>query len=152
MENIVKFITGGYKMETYKAYVDGSYKCGLCGYGVVIVGQANNIVTKLCGHVGDEHNMHNITGELKAAQKAVLWALENNVKVTIYHDYEGIGAWATGKWKAKKAGTVTYRQFMRQHREHVEGFVKVKGHSGDIYNEMADQLATEGLEGGFKLC
>lgn len=139
-------------MREYKAYVDGSYRDGLCGYGIVIVDQDDNVVIELYGDVCDNFNMHNVTGELKAAEHAILWAYKGNSKVTIYHDYEGIGAWATGKWKARKLGTVAYRSFVLKHRDHIGGFVKVKGHSGDIYNQMADELATRGIEEALESC
>ena len=66
--------------------------------------------------------------------------------VTIYHDYEGVAKWATGEWKAKKPGTNAYREFCAAAAKHIRfRFVKVKGHSGDKYNDLADRLAKDAL-------
>lgn len=77
------------------------------------------------------------------SRKAIEYCLDQGIKsVTIYHDYEGIAKWCTGEWQAKKAGTRAYKDFYDQAKEKVEiHFIKVKGHSGDQYNDLADQLA-----------
>ena len=52
-------------------------------------------------------------------------------KLTIYYDYEGIGKWATGEWKAKNKITQGYRDYIKQVKDKLElHFVHVKGHSG----------------------
>ena len=62
--------------------------------------------------------------------------------MTIFHDYEGIAKWCTGEWQTKKEGTQSYKAFYEQAKGKVDiRFVKVKGHSGDTYNDLADQLA-----------
>ena len=51
-----------------------------------------------------------------------------------------------GEWKANKEGTKAYRDFYQQAARRMEiRFVKVKGHSGDRYNDMADNLAKKAL-------
>ena len=54
----------------------------------------------------------------------------------------GIAKWCTGEWNATKEGTIAYKKFYNKAKKHVNiTFCKVKGHSGDKYNDMADALA-----------
>ena len=67
-------------------------------------------------------------------------------EVAIYYDYEGISAWAEGRWKTNKHGTIAYKEFYDEIKDRLKvTFVKVKGHSGDTYNDMADRLAKDAL-------
>ena len=89
--------------------------------------------------------MRNVAGEIKGSQKAIQYCLDHQIKsVTIFHDYEGIAKWCTGEWQTKKEGTRAYKAFYEQAKKELDiRFVKVKGHSGDKYNDLADQLAKE---------
>ena len=91
--------------------------------------------------------MHNVAGEIKGSEAAMKYAVDHNIpEITIYHDYEGIAKWCTGAWKATKPGTIAYQSFYRGAVKKVKvHFVKVKGHSNDKYNDMADQLAKKAL-------
>ena len=91
--------------------------------------------------------MHNVAGEIKGSEAAMQYAVDHNIpEITIYHDYEGIAKWCTGAWKATKPGTIAYQSFYREAVKKVKvHFVKVKGHSNDKYNDMADQLAKKAL-------
>ena len=79
---------------------------------------------------------------------AIDWCRTNGIKkVEICHDYEGIGAWADGKWKANNDLTQGYRDFVADARKDMDiKFVKVKAHAGNKYNELADKLAKKALE------
>ncbi len=138
--------------EGYAAYVDGSFLESISmtkfGAGVVIL-KDGEIVDEI-SEVGEDAElavMRNVAGEILASELAMRWALGNDVKeMTIFHDYEGIAAWATGKWKTNKAGTIAYKAFAESIREQLKvTFRKVKGHSGDPMNDLADQLAKEAL-------
>ena len=51
-----------------------------------------------------------------------------------------------GAWKANKTGTKAYQALYRQMSQNVAiSFVKVKGHSNDTYNDIADGLAKQAL-------
>ncbi len=129
------------------AYVDGSFNSVVkeFTYGAVIFW--NNKEYHFSGRFNDEElaKMHNVAGELKGSEKAIEFALENNINsIIIHHDYEGIAKWCTNEWKAKKEGTKAYKNFYDNAKEKVKiKFVKVKAHSGDKYNELADKLAKE---------
>ncbi|MWK60533.1 hypothetical protein GO594_31675, partial [Pseudomonas otitidis] len=89
-------------------------------------------------------DMNNVAG-IKAAEIAMQYCIDNQIKsLKIYHDYEGIAKWCTGEWKAKKTGTQEYKNFFDslKGKLNVE-FIKVKGHSGDEFNDLADRLAKE---------
>ncbi len=131
------------------AYVDGSYDShtNVFSYGMVLFYKEQEI------HFSKkyEHNnlaeMKNVAGEIKGAEAAIQYCLDHNISsVTIYHDYEGIEKWCTGEWKTKKAGTIAYVRFYKKACSKVQiQFVKVKGHSGNKYNELANNLAKEAL-------
>lgn len=131
------------------AYVDGSYDVttGSFSYGMVFFydGKEEHFSKKFEG--SDLASMRNVAGEIEGARVAMQLCLDRGIKsVTIYHDYIGIAAWCTGEWKAKQEGTIDYAFFYRAASLHVDiRFQKVKGHSGDTYNELADKLAKEAL-------
>jgi ribonuclease HI len=91
--------------------------------------------------------MHNVAGEIKGAEAAMRYAVSEGIKkLVIYHDYEGIAKWCNGAWKANKEGTKAYQAYYESVCRQVEiTFVKVKGHSNDTYNDMADALAKQAL-------
>ena len=79
------------------AYVDGSYNIATneFSYGVVIL-KENEVITKFNGRMDDKNlaSMRNVAGEIKGAEAAMKYALENGYKsIAIYHDYEGIARW-----------------------------------------------------------
>ena len=65
----------------------------------------------------------------------------------MHHDYSGIASWAKGEWKTKQEGTINYKNYMDSLKDKiVVKFIKVKSHSGDLYNDMADELAKKALD------
>lgn len=132
------------------AYVDGSFLLEQRKYafGAVIFYAGKEYRFSGSDNDAELADMRNVAGEIMGAQRAIEFALEQNARMLhIYHDYEGIARWCTGEWQAKKAGTQAYRDGYRQ----AVGsglqiqFHKVKGHSGDTYNEIADRLAKSAL-------
>ncbi|NMA49067.1 MAG: RNase H [Tissierellia bacterium] len=132
-----------------KAYVDGSYdlETGSYSYGVVII--QNGFKQTLSGREQDPEMaaMRNVAGEIKGAMCAMQWAIENNKKsLYIYYDYTGIENWAKGNWKTNKKGTKEYREYYNSIKDKLNvEFRKVKAHSGDQYNDEADQLAKDAI-------
>jgi len=131
------------------AYVDGSYDDSIkaFSYGVVMFYDEieEHFSAKMNNPVLIE--MHNVAGEIKAAEKAMQFCVEHDIKsIDIYHDYEGISKWCTGEWKAKQVGTKAYKAFYDGIKSNITvNFIKVTGHSGDKYNDLADQLAKSAL-------
>lgn len=131
-------------------YVDGSYNSVTeeFSYGMVVL--LKDREETFCEKYEDSElsSMHNVAGEIKGAEAAMRYAIEHGIKqIAIYHDYEGIAKWCTGEWKTNKEGTKAYRAFYEEASKKVTvKFVKVTGHSGDRYNDMADRLAREALD------
>ena len=92
--------------------------------------------------------LRNISGEVLGAQKAVEFALDKGYKeVTIAYDYQGVESWAIGAWKRNNRITQNYNKFMQEKMKLINiKFKKIKGHSGDKYNDIADMLAKEALD------
>lgn len=135
--------------KTAVAYVDGSYDkvSGDFSCGVVFLyqGQEEHYSERFSNRTLS--SMRNVAGEIKGSETAMRAALEKGVeKLVIYHDYEGIAKWCNGAWKANKEGTRAYQAYYQEVSSRISViFVKVRGHSGDKYNDMADQLAKRAL-------
>ena len=131
------------------AYVDGSYDHSVreFSYGVVMI--YNGVTDFLLGKSDDKNlvEMRNVAGEIMGAKEAMKYCLENYINsVDIYHDYEGVAKWCTGEWKANKSGTIAYKNYYNEIKNKLNiNFIKVQGHSGDKYNDIADQLAKNAL-------
>lgn len=131
------------------AYVDGSFSSGkIFGCGCTIL-KDGEVIAEISKAYEDEElaTMRNVAGEIKASELAMQYALDNGyTSLSIYHDYQGIASWCLGEWKTNKAGTIAYKQFYDDIKDKLKvHFIKVKGHSGDEYNEIADGLAKKAL-------
>lgn len=131
------------------AYVDGSYDDTIKAFAYGVVMFFDEIEEHFSAKLTNSEliEMRNVAGEIKAAEKAMQFCVDHNIKsIDIYHDYEGIAKWCTGEWKANKVGTKAYKTFYDGIKSNLTvNFIKVKGHSGDKYNELADQLAKSAL-------
>ena len=131
------------------AYVDGSFSSGVSfGCGLVIL-KDGEVIEEISKAYEDEElaSMRNVAGEIKASELAMQYALDKGyTSISIYHDYQGISSWCLGEWKTNKAGTIAYKRFYDGIKDKLRvNFIKVKGHSGDEYNEIADKLAKRAL-------
>ncbi len=138
------------KQEGYvPVYVDGSYNSATkeFSYGMVMLLEEEILTFHQKYEDEGLAAMHNVAGEIKGAEAAMQYAVENNIpQIAIYHDYEGIAKWCLGLWKTNKEGTRAYKAFYEEACKKIKiKFVKVTGHSGDKYNDMADKLAKEAL-------
>ena len=87
----------------------------------------------------DLTEMRNVAGEIKGSETVLRYCIEHDVPfVTIYHDYEGVWKWATGEWKAKARHHCVPRILRRSRKVHPFPLLKVKGHSGDKYSDLAE--------------
>lgn len=131
------------------AYVDGSFDVtsGLYACGVVLGYGGEEITISRKFEDSEMARMRNVAGEIEGSKAAIDYCLKHNItRVTIYHDYQGISSWPLGEWKANLKGTMAYVEYYKKASEKVAiSFVKVKGHSNNKYNDMADHLAKAAL-------
>lgn len=137
------------KVEKITAYVDGSYNVATkeYSYGAVIFAGDKKECFSEKFNDPELATMRNVAGELEGSMKAMRYAVEAGAKeLDIFYDYEGIEKWCTGAWKTNKDGTKAYKAFYEKISQKVKvNFHKVKGHSGDRYNDEADVLAKAAL-------
>lgn len=138
------------KEEGLFIYVDGSFAVdkGNYSYGLVAV-KDGEIIYKDKGKGSDKEavSLRNVSGEVLGAKMAVEYAIENGFKeITIAYDYQGVESWALGTWKRNNRITAEYNEFMQSKMKELKiRFKKIKGHSGNKYNDLADKLAKEAL-------
>jgi len=139
-------------MTEYIAYTDGSNSTDIAiAWGFVIL-KNNKIVHEDCGEAPVKRfkKHRNIYGEIVAVIQTIKWCKQNDIKeITIIYDYSGLEEWATGRWKKKTLMTKLYYESVITSGIHIK-WIKVKGHSGDIWNDYADSLAKKGLRVALK--
>ena len=141
--------------EGVRAYVDGSYDAATgrfsCGVVMVRTGADGSVIrTRELSRAFDDAEaakQRNVAGEIMGAKLAIDFCIANGIdRVSIYHDYEGVGKWADGLWKANNPLTQGYRQYVAEARKRMAiVFIKVRAHAGNEYNELADKLAKSAL-------
>lgn len=131
------------------AYIDGSYDVNTEKYsfgGVLILN--GNLYKFNKAYPKDEFSsMRNVAGELKGAAYVMQYAIRHNIpRLHIYFDYIGIENWYNGVWRAKSRIAIEYSNYCNSIKDKIEiVFHKVKSHTNNYYNEMADKLAKEAL-------
>lgn len=131
------------------AYTDGSFdiKTKRFSMGAVLFYKGE---TKTFSEAFDNEElalMRNVAGEIFASMAVMQYCVDAGIKsIEIVHDYEGVSKWCTGEWKTNKEGTIAYKEYYDSVKDKLDVvFTKVKGHSGNEYNDMADRLAKEAL-------
>lgn len=127
-------------------YTDGSYvqknnKAACSGAFVIL---DNERIIDESSFLAPLDGSRNVTGEMLSVNKALFRAFHLGYKnVELFFDYTGIEFWVTGHWRAKKMNTQDYRDkvIQLQERGMKIKFTKVKGHSGDKWNDYVDKLA-----------
>jgi ribonuclease HI len=158
------------------AFVDGNH---LGGVGVVLVERAARgepVVSEAIGMTVREvfsgagvaslrtgtaiaaalERLRNVLAELAALHLA-LRRVPEGATLTVVHDYEGVGAWLEGRWRAKDPLVAEIveacRALIARRRLHVS-FRRQRGHAASWagrddfahFNARADALATEAAE------
>lgn len=128
------------------AYTDGSFNKGkgVWGYGVILFPAGYEQYIREFTDAGTRYSdARNVAGELYGAARAVKEAIRLGFDtIVIFHDYEGVEAWATGRWKAKKELSRSYKNAIAEYSKQIDiQFRKVSGHTGVRFNEAVDGLA-----------
>ena len=140
-----------YPMDCLHIYVDGSYNISTEKYSYALVAVKENIIQYIENGKSKDNSsksIRQIAGELEATIKGVEYALrQKENKVVIFHDYAGIAHHATGFWERKEQSSIEYHNKMKSLMNNgIEViFVKVDSHTGDLYNEIADEKCKEAL-------
>lgn len=147
-------------MDKIVIYTDGACsgnqnKENIGGYGAVLMYKDNKKEI-----FGGEINTTNNRMELKACIEALKALKRRDIPIVVYTDsaylcncinqkwYE---KWRTNGWINSKKDPVENKELWQELLDLFEGFenirfLKVKGHSGVEYNELADALANKGME------
>jgi viroplasmin and RNaseH domain-containing protein len=130
-------------------YTDGSYNIHTGDFSCGVIILFNDDITKISYnyHNNEMASMRNVAGEIMGVKNAVQYCIDNDIKYAdIYYDYTGIEYWADGSWKTNNKWTKEYKNFIQENKTmlHIK-FHKVKAHSADKYNDMADMLAKKAV-------
>lgn len=130
-------------------YVDGSYNITTkeFSYGIVMLEDVRESYYNEKFQDPELSEQRNVAGEVYGAMKAMeMGLMAKKKKIYIFFDYKGIRAWALGEWKRNIKLTQDYKAYYDSIKNDIEvEFVKVKAHSNDKYNDMADRLAKDAL-------
>ncbi|EOU1829547.1 ribonuclease H [Clostridium perfringens] len=132
-------------------YVDGSFMVSKENYSYGFLVVKNDEILYEDNGVGYDKEaiaLRNVSGEVEGAMKAIEYAIENGYKdIVLCYDYQGIESWALGTWKRNNRITQNYNKFMQEKFKLIKvRFKKIKGHSGNKFNDRADILAKKALE------
>lgn len=131
------------------AYIDGSYdkRSNTVGAGGILFFKDKKETFSFGTKDSKYVSYWNVAGELLAAMHVMNFAKMNGfASCHIYYDYMGIEMWATKGWKCNNELTKSYAEFAQTIMTQVQVyFHKVAAHTGNTYNELADQLAKQGV-------
>ena len=148
--------TAGYPGAIYKSFPTAAQAAEYMGWTanrepeeecelVAFIDGTEEICLKERGNDPGMAVMRNVAGEIAASEMAMKYAVEHGYgSIEIIHDYQGIASWCLGEWKTNKEETRRYKMTYDTYKKDVRiKFTKVKGHSGDKYNDIADMLAKQ---------
>ena len=132
-------------------YTDGSYdkESKTYAWAYVLTTDTEELIYFDCGKsIAGEDNMWQVSGEIEGVieglKKAVILGYP---AININYDLVNLQKWGDDEWKAKKKDTQKYKNCILEYRNSGVNitFSKIKAHSGNQYNEIADMLAKRAL-------
>ena len=130
-------------------FTDGSFspKEGYYSYGFVLFTKDTQYTMSACDNCTSYIESKNVAGEIFGVIQAINLALRLGISsLTICHDYKGVSAWAEGDWSSHCLVSKVYLDYLMKLPENFDlGFRHIKSHSGDIYNNLADKLASQAI-------
>lgn len=127
-------------MRNYTIYTDGAYSMNneVGGIGIVILNEGGEIVqTSKKKYLRSTSQRMEIMAAIKALEM-----IQEKSNVTIISDSNYVVSTMMKNWK-RKVNNDLWDELDTQVERHNVIFKWVKGHDGDKYNEIADDLATE---------
>lgn len=132
------------------AYVDASYSDNerFGAIGIVLLTSSEVIQYSEIPENLEDCALTSTNHELLATAKAIKVAKERHIKnLIIKHDNSSIGELAKSQSVSKTSMEEWYKQLVMKHREKMSiTFKKVKGHSKEYFNELADRLAYKAMK------
>ncbi len=144
-------------MSNIEIYTDGSSlgNPGPGGWGVVVIEKSKIIKEASGGNNDTTNNRMELTAAIKALE--YIRSKEDLAQVEIHTDSSyvlggitiWIKNWEKNGWKTANKKPVLNKDLwqdlseLAKETEKIVSWHKVKGHSGHIYNDKADELATE---------
>ena len=146
VQNVIDRQIGINSVNEAVAYINGSYNIHTGQYGIGIVFVYAGETVEFAEGDDEVYEMNHITGELKAALKAVTYAVLLGLrKITIVYGYVGVEKLANGEWYGNQPFTEEYRMEMYEASTLLDiCFVKAGKGSGLLGYEKADILAKKG--------
>lgn len=141
-----------------RIYVDGSYNPHTKHWGggsAILNNEETEVLHTIQTTDFDNNGSRQINGELASTIMSLEYVLNHidkfdDKEIEIYYDYLGIEKWAIGEWSARKEVSKDYSLRVKNlmlalqvmHQIEVK-FVKVKAHSSNKYNDLADRLSKD---------
>lgn len=132
----------------YKIYTDGAYSQknneGAFAYVLINVNAGNVAEEKKAYHITNETNNR---AELKAIITAVHRLPKDATKVTIYSDSQYALKTLSGEWSHSNNHDLfkVWYKVLDEHTDLDISYEWVKGHAGNVYNELCDQMCNDVL-------
>lgn len=140
------FTTNSDTSSHIELWVDGAclHESGNLRFGwAYAIRQGQTILHQLSGsNIPDNAVSHrNVAAEIQAVIQGLQHCRDFDYSpVTICYDYEGLEAWATGRWKANTPFTAAYQRGVRMLPFSIT-WKKIPAHTGVPMNELVDSLA-----------
>lgn len=128
---------------------------GRLGIGGILVNSGGSVVDSLSMEVDREtlRSLYNTSDVSNPTMEmyAILMALRRfsrhlafGDEVEVLSDYQGVMYWMTGKWRINKEYILMIKNDIETEAKNQKlnmTYQWIKGHNGDVYNELADKLA-----------
>jgi ribonuclease HI len=138
-------------MKNIDIYTDGSYRDGVSGIGIVLKGM--NYFTTVKARVYSRYSKQyrNMFAEIVAVLKALEMAKKLGAKnVNVFSDAEIIRGVHSGEYMPNSEIVFILKRKLYEFSKNMNIRINhVKGHNGNYYNELADNLSRKALEGDF---
>lgn len=123
-------------------YTDGSFSNGRAFWAFVVICD-DQIQFQDKGEINDANILtgRQVGAEIQAVIEAIKYCKKLKLRARVFYDYSGIECWADGSWRANKFYSIRYKEFIQNHLQFIESFVKVRAHSGNKWNEYVDKYA-----------